>query len=88
VRNITAVSNNASLDGSGLSKLLIRGQITKMIVSYIGGNKTFERLYIEGKIDLELTPQDTIAELCRAGGVSHRSWNLGPRGQFATKICF
>jgi 3-oxoacid CoA-transferase len=68
VRNITAVSNNAGIDGSGLSKLLVSGQITKMISSYIGGNKTFESLYLGGKIDLELTPQGTIAERCRAGG--------------------
>ncbi|ANB12869.1 hypothetical protein AWJ20_1147 [Sugiyamaella lignohabitans] len=68
VQNITAVSNNAGVDGSGLSKLLVSGQITKMIASYIGGNKTFESLYLSGKISLELTPQGTIAERCRAGG--------------------
>lgn len=68
VKNITAVSNNAGVDGSGLSKLLVSGQISKMIASYIGGNKTFEKLYLTGKIDLELTPQGTIAERCRAGG--------------------
>jgi 3-oxoacid CoA-transferase len=50
VQNITAVSNNAGTDGSGLSKLLVTGQITKMIASYIGGNKTFERMYLTGKV--------------------------------------
>lgn len=68
IKEICAVSNNAGVDGSGLSKLLVSGQISKMIASYIGGNKTFEKLYLTGKIDLELTPQGTIAERCRAGG--------------------
>ncbi|KAA8917060.1 hypothetical protein TRICI_000732 [Trichomonascus ciferrii] len=68
IKNITAVSNNAGIDGSGLSKLLVSGQISKMIASYIGGNKTFERMYLTGEIDLELSPQGTIAERCRAAG--------------------
>uniref|UniRef100_A0A060T9I3 Succinyl-CoA:3-ketoacid-coenzyme A transferase n=1 Tax=Blastobotrys adeninivorans TaxID=409370 RepID=A0A060T9I3_BLAAD len=68
IGNLTAVSNNAGIDGSGLSKLLVSGQVTKMIASYIGGNKTFERLYLTGKLDVELCPQGTIAEKCRAGG--------------------
>lgn len=67
VQNITAVSNNAGLDGRGLSQLLVTGQITKMISSYIGGNRTFESLYLTGKIDLELTPQGNLAERVRAG---------------------
>lgn len=67
VTNLTAVSNNAGLDGQGLSKLLQSGQITKMIASYIGMNKTFEQLYLQGKIDLELTPQGTMVEKVRAG---------------------
>lgn len=67
ITNLTAVSNNAGLDGQGLSKLLQSGQITKMIASYIGMNKTFEQLYLKGKIDLELTPQGTMVEKVRAG---------------------
>ncbi|ODQ83267.1 hypothetical protein BABINDRAFT_159699 [Babjeviella inositovora NRRL Y-12698] len=67
VQNITAVSNNAGLDGRGLSQLLVTGQITKMISSYIGGNRTFEKMYLKGEIDLELTPQGNLAERVRAG---------------------
>lgn len=67
IKNITAVSNNAGLDGRGLSQLLVTGQITKMISSYIGGNRTFEKLYLTGAIDLELTPQGNLAERVRAG---------------------
>lgn len=68
IKNLTAVSNNAGIDGKGLSQLLETGQISKMIASYIGGNKTFERMYLKGEIDLELTPQGTIAERVRAAG--------------------
>ncbi|KAK9342144.1 hypothetical protein V1522DRAFT_439014 [Lipomyces starkeyi] len=68
VQNIMAVSNNAGTANSGLSKLLESGQVTKMIASYIGSNKIFEQLYLSGEIDLELTPQGTLAERCRAGG--------------------
>ncbi|KAI5965313.1 uncharacterized protein KGF55_001534 [Candida pseudojiufengensis] len=67
IKNVTAVSNNAGLDGRGLSQLLVTGQITKMISSYIGGNRTFEKLYLTGQIDLELTPQGNLAERVRAG---------------------
>ncbi|KAK7207095.1 hypothetical protein BZA70DRAFT_286475 [Myxozyma melibiosi] len=68
VKGITAVSNNAGTASSGLSKLLESGQVVKMIASYIGGNAIFENLYLTGQIDLELTPQGTLAERCRAGG--------------------
>ena len=64
IKNVTAVSNNAGLDGRGLSQLLVTGQITKMISSYIGGNRTFEKLYLTGQIDLELTPQGNLACSC------------------------
>ncbi|KAK6197612.1 uncharacterized protein RJT21DRAFT_123441 [Scheffersomyces amazonensis] len=67
INNITAVSNNAGLEGRGLSQLLVTGQITKMISSYIGGNRTFEKMYLTGQIDLELTPQGNLAERVRAG---------------------
>lgn len=68
VKNLQAVSNNAGIDGCGLSQLLVTGQVTKMIASYIGGNKTFEKMYLSGQIELELTPQGTIAERVRAAG--------------------
>jgi 3-oxoacid CoA-transferase len=68
IDGLTAVSNNAGVDGAGLGLLLASGQIKKMIASYVGENKTFERMYISGEIELELTPQGTLAERCRAGG--------------------
>ncbi|ODV83199.1 hypothetical protein CANARDRAFT_30142 [[Candida] arabinofermentans NRRL YB-2248] len=66
VKNITAVSNNAGIDDRGLTVLLNSGQITKMVSSFLGNNKTFNRLYLEGKIDLELCPQGNLAERTRA----------------------
>jgi len=68
VKNLTVISNNAGVDGFGLGKLLETRQITKMISSYVGENKTFERLYLDGKLEVELTPQGTLAERIRAGG--------------------
>jgi 3-oxoacid CoA-transferase len=68
ISGLTAVSNNAGVDGSGLGLLLASKQIKKMIASYVGENKTFERMYLSGEIELELTPQGTLAERCRAGG--------------------
>lgn len=68
VKNLTAVSNNAGVDGFGLGKLLESRQIKKMIASYVGENKEFERQYISGELDVELTPQGTLAEKLRAGG--------------------
>ncbi|EWC48235.1 mitochondrial succinyl-CoA:3-ketoacid-coenzyme A transferase 1 [Drechslerella stenobrocha 248] len=68
VAQLTAVSNNAGTDGKGLGKLLASGQISKMIASYVGENKTFEKKYLSGEIELELTPQGTLAERCRAAG--------------------
>ncbi|KAL2151265.1 hypothetical protein VTH82DRAFT_6363 [Thermothelomyces myriococcoides] len=65
---LTAVSNNAGTDNSGLGKLLRTKQIKKMIASYIGENKTFETMYLTGQVELELTPQGTLAERCAAGG--------------------
>ncbi|KAH9981219.1 hypothetical protein BGW80DRAFT_1269113 [Lactifluus volemus] len=66
VRDLTAVSNNAGSGQFGLGKLLHAGQINKMISSYIGGNKQFEQLYLQGKISLELVPQGTLVERLRA----------------------
>lgn len=68
VRDLTIVSNNCGAEGFGLYTLLANGQIRKMISSYIGENRLFETLYLEGKLELELNPQGTLAERIRAGG--------------------
>jgi 3-oxoacid CoA-transferase subunit A len=68
VGGLTVISNNCGADGFGLWELLNNGQITKMISSYVGENKLFEGLYLEGKLGLELNPQGTLAERIRAGG--------------------
>lgn len=68
ITGLTAVSNNAGIEGSGLGLLLASKQIKKMVASYVGGNKVFERMYLSGEIELELTPQGTLVERCRAGG--------------------
>lgn len=68
VRNLTVISNNAGVDGFGLGLLLASGQITKMISSYVGENKLFERLFLSGELKLEFNPQGTLAERIRAGG--------------------
>ena len=67
-KNITAISNNAGVDGFGLGLLLETRQISKMISSYVGENKEFERQYLSGELELEFNPQGTLAERCRAGG--------------------
>jgi 3-oxoacid CoA-transferase subunit A len=67
-RGLTVISNNCGIDGKGLGILLGNGQVKKIIASYVGENKTFERLYPEGKLEVELTPQGTLAERIRAGG--------------------
>ncbi|KAH0408084.1 beta ketoadipate:succinyl-CoA transferase, TR1, partial [Aureobasidium melanogenum] len=68
IKGLTAVSNNAGIVGSGLGLLLESKQVKKMIASYVGENKVFEKMYLTGEIELELTPQGTLAERCRAGG--------------------
>jgi 3-oxoacid CoA-transferase subunit A len=67
-RDLTVISNNCGIDGKGLGILLGNGQVKKIVASYVGENKTFERLYLEGKLEVELTPQGTLAERIRAGG--------------------
>jgi 3-oxoacid CoA-transferase subunit A len=67
-KNLTCVSNNAGVDGFGLGLLLINSQVKKMVSSYVGENELFERLYLEKKLELEFTPQGTLAERLRAGG--------------------
>ena len=68
VRGLTIVSNNAGIDGIGLGKLLRSRQVAKMISSYVGENKEFERQYLAGELEVEFCPQGTLAERCRAGG--------------------
>lgn len=68
VTGITAISNNAGVDGFGLGMLLNTRQIKKMISSYVGENKEFERQYLAGELELEFNPQGTLAERIRAGG--------------------
>ena len=68
VRGLTCISNNAGVDGFGLGMLLQTRQVSKMIASYVGENKEFERQYLAGELALEFTPQGTLAEKLRAGG--------------------
>ncbi len=68
VKDLTVISNNAGVDGFGLGQLLETRQISKMISSYVGENKEFERQYLAGELQLEFTPQGTLAEKLRAGG--------------------
>jgi len=67
-KQLTVISNNAGVDGFGLGQLLTTRQIKKMISSYVGENKEFERQYLGGELELEFTPQGTLAEKLRAGG--------------------
>lgn len=68
VKDLTFVSNNAGIDNEGLGKLLRTRQVKKMISSYVGENKEFERQYLSGELEVEFCPQGTLAERCRAGG--------------------
>ncbi|MGK9166828.1 CoA transferase subunit A [Inquilinus limosus] len=68
VKGLTVISNNCGIDGVGLGKLLERGQIRKMISSYVGENKLFAQQYLSGQLELEFNPQGTLAERIRAGG--------------------
>ena len=67
-RDLTFASNNAGIDGQGIGKLLRTRQVKKMIASYVGENKEFERQYLSGELEVEFTPQGTLAERLRAGG--------------------
>lgn len=67
ITDLTVVSNNAGMPGKGLGQLLETGRISKMIASFIGENKVFEKMYLSGDLALELTPQGSIAEKCAAG---------------------
>lgn len=68
VKNLTCVSNNAGVDGFGLGVLLANRQVKKMISSYVGENELFEKMYLSGELEVEFTPQGTLAEKLRAGG--------------------
>ena len=68
VKGLTIASNNAGIDNEGLGKLLRTRQVRKMISSYVGENKEFERQYLAGELEVEFCPQGTLAERCRAGG--------------------
>ena len=68
MKDLTCISNNAGVDGFGLGQLLNTRQVRKMIASYVGENKEFERQYLSGELELEFTPQGTLAEKLRAGG--------------------
>jgi len=68
IKGLSIISNNCGIDGVGLGKLLDAGQVAKMTSSYVGENKTFEKLYLSGQLAVELVPQGTLAERIRAGG--------------------
>jgi len=68
VKNLTFASNNAGIDNEGIGKLLRTGQVSKMIASYVGENKEFERQFLSGELEVEFCPQGTLAERMRAGG--------------------
>lgn len=68
VKGLTCVSNNAGVDGFGIGLMLEKGQVKKMVSSYVGENKLFEQLVLTGKLELEFAPQGTLAERMRAGG--------------------
>ncbi len=83
-RNLSIISNNCGIDAKGLGILLQNGQVRKITASYVGENKTFERLFLEGKLDVELCPQGTLAERIRAGGAGIPAF-FTPAG-YGTKI--
>ncbi len=84
VKNLICVSNNAGVDGLGLGLLLQNRQIKKMISSYVGENAEFERQLLAGELEVELTPQGTLAERCRAGGAGIPAFYV-PAG-FGTEV--
>ena len=83
-RDLSIISNNCGIDNKGLGILLENGQIKKITASYVGENKTFERLFLQGKLDVELCPQGTLAERIRAGGAGIPAF-FTPAG-YGTKV--
>lgn len=93
VKDLTAVSNNAGVDNFGLGLLLKSRQIKRMISSYVGENAEFERQYLSGELEVELTPQGTLAERVRAGGAGVPAFfyadglrHFGARGRSADQV--
>ena len=93
VKDLTVISNNAGVDDFGLGLLLETRQIRKMVSSYVGENKEFERQYLAGELELEFNPQGTLAERIRAGGAGisgfytqDRRRHAGGRGQGAAQV--
>ncbi len=86
VNNLTCISNNAGVDDFGLGLLLQKKQIRKMISSYVGENKEFERQMLSGELEVELIPQGTLAERCRATGAGIPAF-FTPAG-FGTEVAF
>ena len=84
IRGITCISNNAGVDDFGLGIMLKKGQIKKMISSYVGENEEFERQMLSGEIEVELIPQGSLAERCRAGGAGIPAF-FTPAG-YATEV--
>jgi len=84
ITGLTCISNNAGVDGFGLGMLLRKHQIRKMISSYVGENKEFERQLLSGELEVELIPQGTLAERCRAGGAGIPAFYV-PAG-FGTEV--
>lgn len=83
-RNLTIISNNCGTTDKGLGVLLAQGQVKKMISSYVGENKVFEKLFLSGELEVELNPQGTLAERIRAGGAGIEAF-FTPTG-YGTKI--
>ena len=83
-RDLTIISNNCGTDACGLGVLLQNGQVKKMISSYVGENKTFERLVLSNQLEIELNPQGTLAERIRAGGAGIEGFYT-PTG-YGTKV--
>lgn len=84
VKDLTIISNNCGTDECGLGVLLQNGQVRKMVSSYVGENKTFERLFLSGELEVELNPQGTLAERIRAGGAGIPAF-FTPTG-YGTKV--
>src|SRR3546814_5674029 len=78
VKGLTVISNNAGVDGFGLGQLLGTRQIQKMISSYVGENKEFERQFLAGELELEFNPQGTLAERLRPGGAGNPAFFTAP----------
>ncbi|MBI4509823.1 MAG: CoA transferase subunit A [Deltaproteobacteria bacterium] len=84
IRNLTIIANNCGTTDKGLGILLAAGQVKKMVSSYVGENKIFEKLFLDGKLEVELNPQGTLAERIRAGGAGIAAF-FTPTG-FGTKV--